>query len=282
MGLTDDTLTGAARAQMAQIRDARLREVMDSLVRHLRAFAREVRPTPDELLAGIRFLAETGARCDVIRQAGILGSDVIGLSALMNLMHDTTAEAEGTVSSLLGPLFREDVPVLPAGASIVAAAHGEQIVLHGRVLDAGGKPVADAMLDIWQTNEDGLYDAEFAADGTPPIDMGGRFQTDAAGRYLARTVLPRDYSIPVDGPVGSLVRTQGRHGFRPAHIHMLVTAPGPPRSGDRALHRRRRTYRQRYGIRRERFTAGNTGRAGCFLAISGAAPDRVRPAPFHR
>ncbi len=231
MDLTQTTITEAARAQMATTQDARLREVIDALVRNLHDFAREVRLTPAEWLAGIRFLTETGAMCDATRQEFILLSDVLGLSALVNLMHDATATTPeggmpGTVTSLLGPFFREDAPVLPAGACIVTDPRGEQVLLHGLVLDAHGHPVAGATIDIWQTNEDGLYDVQLAGDGAPPIDMRGRFRTDAAGRYLARTVLPRGYAIPMDGPVGALVRSQGRHGFRPAHIHLLVTAPG--------------------------------------------------------
>jgi hydroxyquinol 1,2-dioxygenase len=145
---------------------------------------------------------------------------------LVNVMHDAEGrETEGTETSLLGPFFREKAPEFAPGDSI--AVHdkaGTEIVIFGEVLDAAGRPVPHAAMDVWQTNAEGLYDLQ-ARDATV-MDMRGRFRADAEGRYHFRTVKPIGYSIPMDGPVGKLVHRQGRHGMRPAHIHILVAAEG--------------------------------------------------------
>jgi protocatechuate 3,4-dioxygenase beta subunit len=218
-------ITDAVIEQMATTPDPRLREIMEAAVRHLHAFAREVNLTPDEWLKGIAFLTAVGQACTPIRQEFILLSDTIGLSRLVNVMHDAKGrEAAGTETSLLGPFFREQAPEVPLGGTIAHASKGPEIVLFGRVTDAEGRPVPNAELDIWQTNHEGLYDLQ--VHGGEAMDMRGRLRCDAEGRYHLRTLLPIGYSIPMDGPVGELVRKQGRHGFRPAHIHVLVAAPG--------------------------------------------------------
>jgi hydroxyquinol 1,2-dioxygenase len=213
-------------AQMAGTPDGRLREVMAAAVRHLHDFAREVELTPEEWLAGIAFLTAVGQACTPFRQEFILLSDVIGLSRLVNVMHDAEGrETAGTETSLLGPFFREKAPEFALGESI--AVHdkaGTEIVIFGQVLDAAGRPVPHAAMDAWQTNAEGLYDLQ-TRDATV-MDMRGRFRADAEGRYHFRTVKPIGYSIPMDGPVGKLVHRQGRHGMRPAHIHILVAAEG--------------------------------------------------------
>lgn len=222
---TIETVTDTVIAQMATTPDARLREIMDSLVRHLHAFAREVRLTPEEWLRGIAFLTAVGQTCTPHRQEFILLSDVLGLSRLVNLMHDAEGREEvATETSLLGPFFRENAPVLPLGSSIARTPSQAEIVLYGTVRDAEGRPIAGATLDVWQTDEHGLYDLQ--RQSPEEMDLRGRFVTDAEGRYHLRTVKPLGYSIPMDGPVGDLIRAQKRHGFRPAHIHMMVGAPG--------------------------------------------------------
>jgi hydroxyquinol 1,2-dioxygenase len=223
--LDSDAVTAAVLAQMAGTPDERLREVMAAAVRHLHAFAREVELTPDEWLAGIAFLTAVGQACTPHRQEFILLSDTLGLSRLVNVMHDAKGrEATGTETSLLGPFFREGAPELALGESIARRAAGPEMVVYGRVTDTQGRPVPGAAVDVWQTDADGLYDLQ--ADDPSAMDMRGRFACDAEGRYSLRTLRPRGYSIPVDGPVGGLVRRQARHGFRPAHIHFLVAAPG--------------------------------------------------------
>jgi catechol 1,2-dioxygenase/hydroxyquinol 1,2-dioxygenase len=222
--LTPETITDAVLDQMATTPDPRTREVMASAVRHLHAFAREVNLTPAEWIKGIAFMTAVGKICTPARQEFILLSDTLGLSALVNGLHDSTAMEEGTHTSLLGPFYREASPKLAAGSQIAKTVRpGSECVLYGRVTDVHGKPIADATVSIWQTGADGLYDIQ---ESSASIDYRGVFATDADGIFLVRTVKPIGYSIPMDGPVGEMIRAQKRHGMRPAHIHFLVGAPG--------------------------------------------------------
>jgi catechol 1,2-dioxygenase/hydroxyquinol 1,2-dioxygenase len=222
--LTPETITDAVLDQMATTPDARMREVMASAVKHLHAFAREVNLTPAEWIRGIGFMTEVGKMCTPERQEFILLSDTLGLSALVNGLHDHTAIEEGTHTSLLGPFYRETSPKLAPGSQIARTVKpGSECALYGRVTDVNGKPLANASVSIWQTGADGLYDIQESATA---VDYRGVFTTNADGMYLVRTVKPVGYSIPMDGPVGGMVKAQGRHGMRPAHIHFLVGAPG--------------------------------------------------------
>ena len=222
--LTPDTITHAVLDQMATTPDPRMREVMASAVKHLHAFAREVNLTPAEWIKGIEFMTSVGKMCTPERQEFILLSDTMGLSALVNGLHDSTAVEEGTHTSLLGPFYRETTPKLAAGSQIAGTVKpGSECVLYGRISDVNGKPLANATVSIWQTGADGLYDIQESA---AAIDYRGVFTSDADGLYVLRTVKPIGYSIPMDGPVGDMVKAQGRHGMRPAHIHFLVGASG--------------------------------------------------------
>lgn len=219
------SITDAAIAQMGKTPDPRLREIMEAAIRHVHDFAREVNLKPDEWLAGIGFLTAVGQMCTPYRQEFILLSDVLGLSRLVDVMHDGSGrEHSGTESSLLGPFFRESAPVVPLGGSIARIPGAAEVTMYGRVLDTAGEPVPHAWIDAWQTDAEGLYDLQ--ANDPTVMDMRGRVQCDAQGGFHFRTVRPRGYSIPMDGPVGALVRRQERHGMRPAHIHLLVQAPG--------------------------------------------------------
>jgi protocatechuate 3,4-dioxygenase beta subunit len=218
-------ITDAVIEQMATTPDPRMREIMEAAVRHLHAFAREVNLTPDEWLKGIAFMTAVGQACTPYRQEFILLSDVLGLSRLVNVMHDTKGrEATGTETSLLGPFFREDAPKVELGGSIARIAGGPEILIYGQVTDTAGRGVPQAVIDVWQTDAEGQYDLQ--AHDPSVMDMRGQLRCDAEGRFNFRTVRPIGYSIPMDGPVGELVRQQHRHGFRPAHIHILVAAPG--------------------------------------------------------
>lgn len=222
--LTVETVTDDVLAQMATTADPRLRQVMASLVRHLHDFARDVKLTPDEWLTAIGFLTRVGQTCTPARQEFILLSDVLGLSALVNLMHDREAAELGTTSSLLGPFYRQDAPEVPLGGSIAVDGKGPELLLWGRVTDTEGHPVPGALVQLWQTNAEGWYDLQ--VEGGAATDMRGNVRCDAEGRFHVRTVKPLGYSIPMDGPVGALVHQQRRHGCRPAHIHFLIGAPG--------------------------------------------------------
>jgi protocatechuate 3,4-dioxygenase beta subunit len=201
--------------------DERVRQVLGSLVKHLHAFAREVRLTHQEWDAGIDFLWRAGRISDERRNEFVLASDVLGLSSLVDLLNGSR---EGTESSVLGPFHVEGAPLLPVGASIVGDNGGERVLLRGRVLDTAGRPLAGAMLDFWQTDADGQYSQ--ATPHKPAFNLRCRMQADAQGRYALQTVRPHFYSVPYDGPVGDLLRAGARHALRPAHFHVLVTAPG--------------------------------------------------------
>ena len=222
--LTPETITQAVLDQMASTPNPRLKQIMASAVKHLHAFAKDVNLTPAEWIKGIAFMTAVGKICTPARQEFILLSDTLGLSALVNGLHDETAMEEGTNTSLLGPFYRETTPHLAAGNQIAKNVDpSTEIILYGHVTDVNGKPLAGATVSLWQTSASGLYDIQ---EDPTSVDYRGIFTTDANGIFLVRTVKPLGYSIPMDGPVGEMVTAQRRHGMRPAHIHFLVGAPG--------------------------------------------------------
>jgi protocatechuate 3,4-dioxygenase beta subunit len=213
--IDEHTITEAALDQMASTPDPRLKEIMAALTRHLHNFAREVDLTPDEWLEGIKFLTAVGQKCTAYRQEFILLSDTLGLSSLVNALHDRRATEAGTKSSLVGPFYRQDSPVLKLGDTIVTKpTNGLEVCLYGRVFNSAGDGVPHATVQVWQPDETGNY------------DLHGTFRTDAEGRFYLRTIAPLGYMIPMDGPVGDMIRAQKRHGYRPAHIHFIIGAPG--------------------------------------------------------
>jgi protocatechuate 3,4-dioxygenase beta subunit len=221
-----NTITDAALEQMSSTADPRLKQIMEGLVKHLHEFAREVDLTPEEWIQGIGFLTAVGQKCTPFRQEFILLSDTLGFSALINALHDKRGIEASTKSSLLGPFYREGSPDMQLGDCIVASPR-QQVVIYGQVTDAAGKGIPNASVEIWQTDEDGSYDLQ-KQDGVevPTMDMRGRFRTDGEGKYYLRTVIPLGYMIPMDGPVGDMIRAQKRHGYRPSHIHFMIGAPG--------------------------------------------------------
>jgi hydroxyquinol 1,2-dioxygenase len=222
--LDEFTVTDAALEQMAGTSNPRLKQILDAAVRHMHAFVREVELTPTEWIQGLQFLTAVGQACTPIRQEFILMSDVLGVSAVVNALHDRKAKELGSQSSLLGPFFREGAPELPFGSQIVEKPTAEEIVVYGRITDTNGTPLAGALIQVWQTSERGLYDLQER--NGESMDMRGNFRTAADGTYYFRTVRPKGYSIPMDGPIGDLVQAQGRAGMRPSHIHMLIGAEG--------------------------------------------------------
>jgi hydroxyquinol 1,2-dioxygenase len=222
--LDEFTVTDAVLAQMETTDNPRLREIMASAVRHLHAFARDVNLTPAEWLLGIGFMTEIGKACTPSRQETILLSDVLGLSALVNALHSKTAIEKATDPSLLGPFFRETAPHKQIGDSISTAPNAPEIVFYGQVRDSAGRGIAHAVVQVWQTDAEGYYDMQLH--GQEQMDHRAVFTADADGRFHFRTVRPLGYYIPLDGPVGQMIRAQNRHGCRPAHIHFLIGAGG--------------------------------------------------------
>ena len=222
--IDENTITDAVLEQMSSTSDARMKQVMASLVRHLHAFAREVDLTPEEWLAGIRFLTEVGQKCTPFRQEFILLSDTLGLSSLVNALHDRRATESCTKSSLLGPFYRQDAPTMKLGESIVSKSTAPQICIYGKVVDSTGKGIPHALIQVWEPDETGNYDLQ--RHDPSEMDLRGCFRTESDGRYYFRAVCPLGYMIPMDGPVGDMIRAQRRHGYRPAHIHFLIGASG--------------------------------------------------------
>jgi hydroxyquinol 1,2-dioxygenase len=220
---TEENLTEAVLERLAGTKDPRLKEILTSLVQHLHAFVRDVELTEAEWFEGIKFLTATGHKCDAKRQEFILLSDTLGVSMLVDAINHRKP-AGATETTVFGPFHREGAPVKPYGASIADGARGEPTFVSGRVLTADGKPLANAELDVWQVDGEGLYDVQ--RPDLAGMQMRGKFGTDAQGRYLFRTVKPVSYSIPTDGPVGAMLLATERHPYRPAHIHMIVAAPG--------------------------------------------------------
>jgi protocatechuate 3,4-dioxygenase beta subunit len=219
----DSALTGQVVASFADTPDARLRVLMQSLVRHLHAFVNEVEPTEAEWMGAIRFLTETGKMCDdLVRQEFILLSDTLGVSMLVDAINHRYATG-ATDTTVFGPFYIEGMPERAYGENM-AFTPGTPVIVRGRVLDTHGEPVAGAVLDVWQTAENGMYSGQDTAQ--PHGNLRGRYRTDAEGRYAITTILPVSYPIPTDGPVGKMLGATGRHPWRPAHLHFMIDAPG--------------------------------------------------------
>jgi catechol 1,2-dioxygenase len=220
---TETSITESVLRSLEGTPDGRLKEVMTSLIRHLHAFIREVELTEAEWMQAIQFLTRVGQMCDERRQEFILLSDTLGVSMLVDAINHR-ADGGATESTVLGPFYREGARELPAGASISLDGRGEPVVITGRVLSTDGTPLADAVLDVWQGNDNGLYEQQDP--GQPDMNLRGRFRTDAEGRYALVAIKPVSYPVPDDGPVGQMLRALGRHPYRPAHIHFIVSAEG--------------------------------------------------------
>ncbi len=204
--------------------DERLRTVMEAAIRHLHAFAVEVGLTRDEWMAGIQFLTATGQKCDDVRQEFILLSDTLGLSTLVELITYDAVDG-ATENTVLGPFYVPGSQEPGAGGSIVIDDDdGERVLIRGTVTDPEGRPVPRATIDVWQTASNGFYAVQ-QPDQQDPQNCRGRFHADDEGRYSFRTVRPKDYSIPGDGPVGALLAATGRGLMRAAHTHVMAAAP---------------------------------------------------------
>lgn len=223
-GFTEETATEIVLARLSECNDDRLRQVMTSIIRHLHTVVREVEPSEEEWLDAIQFLTATGQMCDDKRQEWILLSDTLGVSMLVDAI--TNRKPVGaTESTVLGPFHVEGAPDLPHGANISVEGKGEPLVVSGRVLGPDEKPLEGAELDVWQANPEGYYDVQ-QPDVQPAMNLRGRFRTGADGKFQFRSVKPCSYPIPTDGPVGRLLSALGRHPYRPAHIHFIVSAEG--------------------------------------------------------
>ena len=221
--VTEDNITELAAERWASAHDPRTAEVMAALVRHLHAFAREVRLSETAWMAAMRWLTETGQISDEKREEFILASDVLGLSMLVVQMNHAF-DAKATPATVLGPFHIEGSPEKEFGGDMSDGLPGTPLYITGSVRGLDGAPVAGAVLDVWQADEDGAYESQI-----PDIDearLRAKYATRPDGSYCLRTIAPKGYSIPMDGPVGELLRGTDISHFRPAHVHFLINAAG--------------------------------------------------------
>jgi len=219
---SEENLTDLALKQWEACHSPRLRLIMQSLVKHLHGFVRDVDLKQDEWLMAVDWLAKTGKLSSEKRQEFILLSDVLGISMLVDSINHRFPDG-ATPSTVIGPFHIDDSPELPMGANVAEGLAGETCFLIGSVKDMNGKPVEGAKLDIWQADADGLYESQLGVDEPT---LRAVFHTGADGNYVIRTIAPPGYSIPMDGTVGDLLRKTDISHFRPAHIHFYISAPG--------------------------------------------------------
>lgn len=227
--VTEENLTDVAMDRWSQIADPRLKEIMTAMVKHVHAFVREIEPTGDEWMTAIDFLSRTGHLCSGKRQEFILFSDVLGVSMLMDAINNRRANG-ATPSTVEGPFHVVNAPEVEFGGSMAKGAPGIPCFVTGTVTGLDGKPVANAVLDLWQTDGEGLYEVQRDnADASRNVNeawMRGLYRTKADGSYAIRTVAPVAYTIPMDGTIGELMNHTDISHMRPAHIHFCIEAPG--------------------------------------------------------
>jgi len=219
----EDTALSLILATIEETPSARNRQIFEALLRHVVAFIREARPTREEWRAGLEFLKRTGQKCDDTRDEFGLLDAVLGTEMLVDIIN-LDRPKDATLNSVLGPFFNYDAPRMPYLGDITAGVPGERVVMYGQVKSVDGKPIAGADIDIWQTDEDGRYDAQMP--GPFEVKLRGKFTTDEQGRYACVAVRARHYDVPTDGPVGDMLRAMGRKAGRPAHIHVMLQAQG--------------------------------------------------------
>ncbi len=222
---TESDLTEAVLAEVERTPDARLRVLLAAAVRHLHAFVRETALTEAEFRQICGVVAKAGQLTHSSHNEVVLAAGSLGVSALVCLLNNGNGADEKTTANLMGPFWRKDSPLTPQGGSIVRSpTPGEPVFVTARIRDQHGQPVPDAVVDVWQASGEGYYENQDPEQAH--MNLRGKFHTDSDGCIRFRTVKPSGYPIPVDGPVGALIRAQGRHNMRPAHIHFMVHKQG--------------------------------------------------------
>lgn len=220
-----DDVTRAVLAEIERAPDARWREIMGAAVRHLHAFAREVDLTEAEFQQACAVIAKLGQLSNESHNEVVLAAGSLGLSSLVCLINNGDRGRTETTANLLGPFWRAGAPATGNGASIVRSpTPGDSLFVTATVRDREGRPVAGATVDVWHASGEGVYENQDP--GQADMNLRGVFTTDDDGRISFRTVRPAGYPIPLSGPVGALLRTQGRHNLRPAHVHFMIVKPG--------------------------------------------------------
>ena len=217
--LTEDVV-----GRIAPSADARLREVMELLIRHLHAFVREASLSHEEWRNAIAFLTQTGKMCSENRQEFILLSDILGVSMLVDAVNNSAGTGL-TDSTVLGPFYAGRQRELEPGDTILLRKEdGPPLIVEGTVTSQNGDPIRNALVEVWQTAPNQLYDVQ--DDAQPEGHLRASFRTDERGAFSFKSILPVSYPIPDDGPAGQLLQMMGRHPFRPAHVHFMISASG--------------------------------------------------------
>ncbi|MCV7412717.1 hydroxyquinol 1,2-dioxygenase [Mycobacterium florentinum] len=223
--LNEHTITEAVKKTFDTSTDDRFRQLLQSLVQHLHDFAREVRLTGDEWFTAMDFIERLGKISSPTRQEVVLASDILGLSMLLDTMNESPG-GSATASALLGPFYVEGRPSAPNGADISNGVAGTPMFVTGRVVDEHGEPVAKAHVDIWHSDGDGAYDVQLTEQLHGEFAMRALLTTDADGRFWCRSITPRYYPVPTDGPCGEIMRAANRSVMRPQHVHFWFQADG--------------------------------------------------------
>jgi catechol 1,2-dioxygenase len=222
---TQVDVTRAVLEEMKRTPSARTHEILAALVHHLHAFVREVRLTEQEFQEAVRYVNAIGQATTSSHNEAMLLAGALGVSNLVVLLNNGKQGASETHANTLGPFWRSGAPITENGGSIVRSpTPGPALLVNGLVQDQNGMPVVDAVVDVWQSSPKGLYENQDASQAD--MNLRGRFSTDANGRFSFRSIKPSGYPIPINGPTGALLSAQGRHHFRPAHVHFLIHKPG--------------------------------------------------------
>lgn len=223
--LTEDTITEVVQKTFDTATDPRFRQLLQSLVQHLHDFAREVRLTGDEWFTAMDFIERLGKISSPTRQEVVLLSDILGLSMLLDTMHENSG-GSATDSALLGPFYVEGRPTAPNGADISNGVAGTPMFVTGRVVNDHGDPIAGAHVDTWHSDGTGYYDVQLTEQLGGEFAMRALLTTDADGRFWYRSITPRYYPVPTDGPCGEIMRAANRSVMRPQHVHFWFHADG--------------------------------------------------------
>lgn len=218
-------VTDAVVEAVSRTEDPRLREILLALVRHLHGFVREVRLTEPEFQQAVRIIAAMGQKTTASHNEVVLMAGSLGVSSLVCLLNNGNNGQTETQANLLGPFWRDDQPLSENGASLVRSpTPGAELIVHVSIEDGKGRPVAGAEVDVWHSSPEGLYENQDPAQAE--MNLRGRFVSDEAGGFHFRSVKPAGYPVPIDGPVGELVKATRRHNWRPAHLHFMVYKTG--------------------------------------------------------
>jgi hydroxyquinol 1,2-dioxygenase len=222
---SQEDVTKAVLSELQRAPDARFKEIMSALVRHLHGFARDVKLTEEEFQAACSYIVALGQRTTDTHNEAVLMAGSLGLSSLVCLINNGDNGQTETDANLLGPFWRMDSPKTENGGSIVRSpTPGPALFVNAWLKDRQGRPIEGAEIDVWQSSPEGFYENQDPAQAD--MNLRGKFFSDRAGRFGFRSVKPAGYPIPVDGPVGELLRAQGRHNMRPAHLHVLAFKQG--------------------------------------------------------